>query len=146
MARNRVSYVSGVSDTPLLGMTIGDMFDQIVAEYPDHEALIVRHQGLRYTYRQLQREVERCARGLMALGLEKGERIGIWSPNRAEWTITQLATSKIGAILVNINPAYRVHELLTRHAQGKRRGQAGEGSPAGASPVPGPPGVQEDGR
>jgi fatty-acyl-CoA synthase len=111
VAQRMASYASGVSDTPLLGMTIGDMFDQIVAEYPDHEALIVRHQGLRYTYRQLQREVERCARGLLALGLQKGERLGIWSPNRAEWTITQLATSKIGAILVNINPAYRVHEL-----------------------------------
>ena len=87
------------------------MFDEIVAQYPDQEALVVRHQGLRYTYRQLQGEVDRCARGLMALGLEKGERIGIWSPNRAEWTITQFATSKIGAILVNINPSYRVHEL-----------------------------------
>jgi fatty-acyl-CoA synthase len=105
------SYVSGVSDTPLLGLTIAEMFDQIVAQYPDHEALIVRHQGLRYTYRQLQREAERCARGLMALGLQKGERIGIWAANRAEWTITQFATSKIGTILVNINPSYRVHEL-----------------------------------
>ncbi|HEX9870437.1 MAG TPA: AMP-binding protein, partial [Candidatus Tectomicrobia bacterium] len=111
LTRRVASYVSGVSDTPLLGVTIGDMFDVIVAQYPDDEALIVPHQGLRYTYRQLQREVDRCARGLMALGLEKGERIGIWSPNRAEWTITQLATSKIGAILVNINPSYRVHEL-----------------------------------
>jgi fatty-acyl-CoA synthase len=109
--RRVASYVSGVSDTPLLGLTIGDMFDQIVTQYPDHEALIVRHQGLRYTYRQLRDEVECCARGLMALGLEKGERIGIWAPNRAEWTITQFATSKIGAILVNINPSYRVHEL-----------------------------------
>jgi fatty-acyl-CoA synthase len=111
VTRRVASYVSGVGDTPLLGITIGDMFDVIVDQYADHEALNVRHQGLRYTYRQLQREVERCARGLMALGLDKGERIGIWSPNRAEWTITQLATSKIGAILVNINPSYRVHEL-----------------------------------
>jgi fatty-acyl-CoA synthase len=111
VTRRVASYVSGVGDTPLLGITIGDMFDAIVDQYADHEALNVRHQGLRYTYRQLQREVERCARGLMALGLDKGERIGIWSPNRAEWTITQLATSKIGAILVNINPSYRVHEL-----------------------------------
>jgi fatty-acyl-CoA synthase len=87
------------------------MFDRIVAQYPEHEALIVRHQGLRYTYRHLRQEVDRCARGLMALGLQKGERIGIWAPNRAEWTITQFATSKIGAILVNINPSYRLHEL-----------------------------------
>jgi fatty-acyl-CoA synthase len=106
-----MSYVSDVGDTPLLGLTIGAMFDQIVSQYPDHEALIARHQGLRYTYRQLQEEVDRCARGLMALGLQKGERIGIWSPNHAEWTITQFATCKIGAILVNINPSYRVHEL-----------------------------------
>ena len=111
MTRRVASYVSGTSDIPLLGCTIGEMFDEIVAQYPDQEALIVRHQALRYTYRQLQAEVDRCARGLMALGLQKGERIGIWSPNRAEWTITQFAASKIGAILVNINPSYRVHEL-----------------------------------
>ena len=111
MTRRVASYVSGTSTMPLLGCTIGEMFDQIVAEYPDQEALIVRHQELRYTYRQLQLEVDRCARGLMALGLQKGERIGIWSPNRAEWTIIQFATSKLGAILVNINPSYRVHEL-----------------------------------
>jgi fatty-acyl-CoA synthase len=111
VTRRVASYVSGVGETPLLGLTIGEMFDQIVAQYPEHEALIVRHQGLRYTYRQLRQEVDRCARGLMALGLQKGERIGIWSPNRAEWTITQFASSTIGAILVNINPSYRVHEL-----------------------------------
>ena len=111
VTRSVASYVSGTSDIPLLGCTIGEMFDQIVAEYPDQEALIVRHQELRYTYRQLQVEVDRCARGLIALGLQKGERIGIWSPNRAEWTIIQFATSKLGAILVNINPSYRVHEL-----------------------------------
>jgi fatty-acyl-CoA synthase len=111
VTRRVASYVSSVGDTPLLGLTIGEMFDQIVAQYPNHEGLIVRHQGLRYTYRQLQEEVDRCACGLMALGLQKGERLGIWSPNRAEWTIVQFATSKIGAILVNINPSYRVHEL-----------------------------------
>jgi fatty-acyl-CoA synthase len=111
VTRRAVSYVSGISDTPLLGLTIGDMFDQIVAQYPEHEALVARHQGLRLTYRLLQEAVDRCARGLMALGLRQGERIGIWAPNRAEWTITQVATSKIGAILVNINPSYRVHEL-----------------------------------
>jgi fatty-acyl-CoA synthase len=111
VAGRALSYVSGSSDLPLLGYTIGEMFDQIVAQYPDQEALVARHQGLRYTYRQLQVEVDRCARGLMALGLQQGERIGIWSPNRAEWTITQFAASKIGAILVNINPSYRMHEL-----------------------------------
>ncbi len=105
------SYVSGVSDTPLLGLTIGDAFDRTVARFPDREALIVRHQGLRYTWRQLQEQVDCAARGLMALGIARGERVGIWSPNRAEWVITQYATAKIGAILVNINPAYRLHEL-----------------------------------
>ena len=111
MAQARRSYVSGTSDTPLLGTTIGDMFDEIVARYPDHEALVARHQGLRYTYRQLREDVDRCARALMALGVAKGERVGIWAPNCAEWAITQFATAKIGVILVNINPSYRVHEV-----------------------------------
>ena len=106
-----VSYTSGISEKPLLGITIGDMFDHIVQRYPDNDALIVRHQNLRYTYHQLDEQVNQCARGLMAMGLKKGERIGIWSPNNAEWAITQFASSKIGAILVNINPAYRLHEL-----------------------------------
>ena len=105
------SYTSGSSDTPLLGITIGDMFDQTVARYPDNEALIVRHQSIRYTYRQLKEQVDRCARALMALGAEKGDRLGIWAPNCAEWTIVQLAAAKIGAILVNINPSYRLHEV-----------------------------------
>jgi len=109
--KHRKSYVSGISDKPLLGLTIGDLFDETVNTYPDHDALIVRHQSLRYTYRALQEAVNRCARGLMESGVEKGDRVGIWSPNCAEWTITQFATSKIGAILVNINPSYRVHEL-----------------------------------
>jgi len=105
------SYTSGISDTPLLGVTIGDLFDLTVEKYPDHPALISRHQNIRLTYRELQDQVNQCAKGLMALGLRKGQRIGIWSPNRTEWCITQFATSKIGAILVNINPAYRLHEL-----------------------------------
>jgi fatty-acyl-CoA synthase len=105
------SYASGASDTPLLGLTIGDAFDQTVARFPEREALVVRHQGLRYTYSALREAVEACARGLMALGVAQGDRVGIWAPNRAEWTITQLATAKIGAILINVNPAYRLHEL-----------------------------------
>ncbi|HLI05131.1 MAG TPA: AMP-binding protein [Ktedonobacteraceae bacterium] len=105
------SYTSGTSDVPLLGLTIGDMFDQTVAKYPDHPALISRHQNIRLTYQELQDQVNQCAKGLMQLGLKKGERLGIWSPTRAEWCITQFATSKIGVILVNINPAYRLHEL-----------------------------------
>ena len=107
----RWSYTSGISDIPLLGLTIGDLFDRTVEKYPDHPALISRHQHIRLTYRELQTQVNQCAKGLMALGLQKGQRIGIWSPNRTEWCITQFATSKIGAILVNINPAYRLHEL-----------------------------------
>jgi fatty-acyl-CoA synthase len=106
-----LSYVSGTSEKPLLGVTIGDLFDQIVAQFPNNEALIVRYQGIRYTYQQLQEQVNRCARALMALGVRKGDRVGIWAPNCAEWAITQFATAKIGAILVNINPAYRVHEV-----------------------------------
>jgi fatty-acyl-CoA synthase len=105
------SYRSGTSDIPLLGLTIGDAFDQTAARFPDREALIVRHQGLRYTYSALREQVDRCAGGLLALGIEKGQRIGIWSPNRAEWTILQVAAAKVGAILVNVNPAYRLHEL-----------------------------------
>ncbi|MBF6591638.1 MAG: AMP-binding protein, partial [Ktedonobacterales bacterium] len=92
-------------------MTIGDAFDRTAARFLDREALIARHQRVRYTWAALRDEVDRFARGLMALGLQKGDRVGIWSPNRAEWTITQIAAAKIGAILVNVNPAYRSHEL-----------------------------------
>ena len=105
------SYTSGTSDTPLLGITIGDKFDETVARFPDNPALISRHQNLRYTYKELQAEVDRLAKGLMAHGLKKGERIGIWSPNNAEWCVTQFATAKIGAILVNLNPSYRLSEI-----------------------------------
>jgi fatty-acyl-CoA synthase len=105
------SYTSGTSDVPLLGLTIGDLFDRTVERVPDNEALVSRHQGLRYTYRELRAEVDRCARALIALGVEKGQRVGIWAPNCAEWAITQFATAKLGAILVNINPSYRLNEV-----------------------------------
>lgn len=105
------SYTSGISEKPLLGMTIGDKFDEIAATYPDNDALIVRHQGLRYTYRQLKEAVDQAARAFLAIGVKRGDRVGMWSPNCAQWTITQFATAKVGAILVNINPAYRLHEL-----------------------------------
>ncbi|MFL5694875.1 MAG: AMP-binding protein, partial [Ktedonobacteraceae bacterium] len=107
----RWSYTNGTSDTPLLGLTIGDMFDQTVEKFPDHPALISRQQNIRLTYRELQTQVNQCAKGLLHMGFQKGQRIGIWSPNRAEWCITQFATSKVGVILVNINPSYRLHEL-----------------------------------
>ncbi|MCB9272926.1 MAG: AMP-binding protein [Lewinellaceae bacterium] len=106
-----LSYASGASEKPLIGKTIGQFFDEIAARYPDNEALVSCHQSIRWTYRQLQAEVGRCARAFIAAGIDKGARVGIWSPNRAEWTVVQLATAKIGAILVNINPSYRLHEL-----------------------------------
>src|SRR5213082_895428 len=107
----RWSYTSATSDTPLLGLTIGDMFDQTVEKYPDQPALISRQQNIRLTYRELQAQVNQCAKGMLQLGFQKGQRVGIWAPNRAEWCITQFATSKIGVILVNINPSYGLHEL-----------------------------------
>ena len=106
-----LSYACGISDRPLLGITIGDMFDQTVTKYPNNEALVVKHQNIRYSYAQLKGKVDECARGLLALGIKKGDRVGMWGPNRVEWILTQLATSKIGAIQVNINPSYRLQEL-----------------------------------
>src|SRR5215212_6351194 len=105
------SYASGTSDTPLIGRTIGDDFDLTVAGFGDREALVDVPTGRRFTYRQLAAEVDAVARGLLALGIDKGDRVGIWSPNCAEWVFVQYATAKIGAVLVNINPAYRSHEL-----------------------------------
>src|SRR6202789_4346812 len=105
------SYTSAVSDTPLLGDTIGENLDRTVARYPDRLALVDLPAGLRLTYAELNAEVDALALGLLAAGIEKGDRVGIWAPNCAEWTLTQYATAKIGAILVNINPAYRTSEL-----------------------------------
>ncbi|WP_422418484.1 AMP-binding protein [Pseudomonas sp. GZD-222] len=108
---NALSQTRGRQDTPLLDMCIGDAFDLTVSRFAQREALVVRHQGLRYSWQTLAEAVERQARALMALGLEPGERLGIWAPNCAQWCITQFASAKIGAILVNINPAYRSSEL-----------------------------------
>ncbi len=108
---NTLSYLSGTSSKPLLGITIGDMLDETVARFPNSDALIVHHQNIRFTYKQFKKVVDTCAKAFLAIGVEKGERVGIWSPNRYEWTVTQFATAKIGAILVNINPSYRLHEL-----------------------------------
>ena len=96
---------------PLIGETIGANFDRAVARWGDRPALIVRQQGVRWNYRELGEKVDAFAAGLIALGLQPGERVGIWSPNNAEWVITQFATAKAGLILVNINPAYRLAEL-----------------------------------
>ncbi|MFK0092408.1 AMP-binding protein [Pseudomonas sp. NPDC090592] len=105
------SYTRGRQDQALLTQTIGQAFDATVARCADGEALVSRHQGLRYSWRQLAAQVEVHARALMALGVNTGDRVGIWSPNCAQWCILQLASAKVGAILVNINPAYRVGEL-----------------------------------
>ena len=105
------SYASGTSDTPLLGDTIGDDFDRTAAAHPDGDALVEVQTGRRWTYAQLREEVDTVAMGLIAAGVEKGDRLGIWSPNVAEWTLVQYATAKLGVVLVNINPAYRTHEL-----------------------------------
>jgi len=111
MNRLTQSYVHGANAIPLLGDTIGMHFDKAVRRWPNAEALVVRHQNIRWTYSELQREVDAVAAGLLALGLEPGDRVGIWSPNNAEWVLTQFATAKAGMILVNINPAYRLTEL-----------------------------------
>jgi len=105
------SYVCGISDQPLIYQTIGDAFDQAVEQWADKEAIVVRHQDIRWSYQQLGEAVNAFAAGLLALDLEPGDRIGIWSPNNVEWVIAQFATAKAGLILVNINPAYRKGEL-----------------------------------
>ncbi|SFS75153.1 AMP-binding protein [Saccharopolyspora flava] len=111
MTAVEISYSSGTSDTPLLGDTIGDNLRRTVERVPDRDALIEHSTGRRWTYREFDAEVDAVALGLLDAGITKGDRVGIWGPNRAEWTLTQYATAKIGAILVNINPAYRLHEL-----------------------------------
>src|SRR5438874_3779729 len=106
-----LSYAHGAVDTPLLGQTIGANFERTVARFPDADAVVSRHQGVSFTYAELNEGVDRLARALMAAGLEPGDRLGIWSPNCVEWLMLQFATAKAGVILVNINPAYRTSEL-----------------------------------
>ena len=106
-----ISYVHGTSATPLLGDTIGQHFDAVAARFGDRDALVVRHQDISWTWTDLKARVDDFSAGLIDLGLLPGDRIGIWSPNNAEWVIAQFATAKAGLILVNINPAYRVAEL-----------------------------------
>jgi fatty-acyl-CoA synthase len=105
------SYTSAVSGTPLLGDTIGENLDKTVARFPDRDALVDIPAGRRWSYAELKADVDALALGLLAAGIGKGDRVGIWAPNCAEWTLTQYATAKVGAILVNINPAYRTSEL-----------------------------------
>jgi fatty-acyl-CoA synthase len=105
------SFVCGTSDTPLLYNTISGQFDECVATYGERDAIVVRHQNIRWSYRQLAEAVDSLAAGLAMLDLQPGDRIGIWSPNNIEWVVTQFATAQLGLILVNVNPAYRLTEL-----------------------------------
>jgi fatty-acyl-CoA synthase len=107
----KLSYAHGTSDTPLLGETIGRNLERIASTFPERDALISCHEGLRYTYRELRHEVSRLSRGLLAMGLAKGDRVALWSPNSAAWVLLQYATADVGVVLVNVNPAYRSHEL-----------------------------------
>ncbi len=111
MSDKAISYDHGVSHKKLIGETIGNFFDLTVNKYRDREALVVKHQNVRWTWGELARKVDDLAAGLVSLGLELGDRIGIWSPNTYEWTLTQFATAKAGLVLVNVNPAYRRSEL-----------------------------------
>jgi fatty-acyl-CoA synthase len=108
---DRLSYTHGASDAPLLGETVGANLRRTVERFGEREALVVRHQNVRLTYRELWTLTARCARGLLARGVQKGDRVGIWSANRYEWVVLQFAAARIGAILVNINPAYKTAEL-----------------------------------
>jgi Acyl-CoA synthetases (AMP-forming)/AMP-acid ligases II len=106
-----LSYAHGVSIRPLIGMTIGGLLDERAVEFGQNEALVSVFENKRFSYAELREEVDRCARAMMALGVQKGDRVGIWSTNCATWVFVQFATAKIGAVLVNINPSYRLHEL-----------------------------------
>ena len=107
----QLSYSHGTSDTSLLGETLGQALHRAAQRFGARDALISCHQNLRYTYTQLLHEVNRAAKAFLSLGVQRGDRVGIWSPNNAEWMIAQYAAAKAGAILVNINPAYRAREL-----------------------------------
>ena len=106
-----LSYAHGADDNPLLGETIGENLERTVERVPDAEALVSCHQGLRYTYAEFNDAVDRLASGMLAAGLQRSDRVGVWGPNLAEWVLTQYATAKLGVVLVNINPAYRTSEL-----------------------------------
>jgi fatty-acyl-CoA synthase len=105
------SYYSGASSSQIIYQTIGDYLDDICEQFPDNEALVVRHQNVRWTYSRFKQEIDRLATGLLALGIQPGDRVSIWGPNSYEWAMVQYATASIGALMVCINPAYRLHEL-----------------------------------
>src|SRR5947209_16091314 len=106
-----LSYAHGACADPLLGETIGSNLERTAARVPDADALVSCHQDIRYTYGEFNQAVDRLAGGMLTAGLRTGDRVGVWSPNRAEWLLAQYATAKLGVILVNINPAYRTSEL-----------------------------------
>ncbi|MFQ2369426.1 AMP-binding protein [Aeromonas enteropelogenes] len=106
-----LSYRTGPCDQPLLSQTIGTYLQEIAERFPDHPAVVVRHQQIRWSYREYLARIDRLAKGLLALGIKPGDRVGIWSPNNIEWCLVQFATARIGAIMVCINPAYRSYEL-----------------------------------
>ena len=105
------SHVVGANEPPLVEQTIGQALTEAAGKYGDREAIVSVHQAARVTYRELNAEAEAIGAGLLSLGLEPGDRVGIWAPNCVEWTLVQFATAKAGLILVNINPAYRLFEL-----------------------------------
>jgi fatty-acyl-CoA synthase len=111
MTTSAGSYFHRASATPLLSDALGGALDKAAERWPDRQAVVVRDQGIRLAFAELRREVDRLAAGLIALGLKPGDRIGLWSPNRIEWILTQYATAKAGLILVNLNPGYRAAEL-----------------------------------
>ncbi len=111
MAGLTQSYTCGGSSDPIIYNTIGNYFEEVARQHPDTEALVVCHQEIRWTYAEFNRRIDELAAGLLHLGIETGDRVGIWGPNSYEWVLTQMATAKIGAILVCINPAYRLYEL-----------------------------------
>jgi fatty-acyl-CoA synthase len=110
-AGSPAAYAKGPADVPLIDETIGANLARTAQRWPSRPALVSCQQGLRWTYGELDEAVDRLASGLIAAGIEKGDRVGIWAPNCAEWTLTQYATARVGAVLVNLNPAYRTHEL-----------------------------------
>ena len=108
---SRRSYVHGTTDTPLLGQTIGENLADAARHWPERDALVVPFDGIRLSYAELDERVDELARAFMAVGIAAGDRVGIWSPNNAEWVLVQYATARMGAVLVNLNPAYRTHEV-----------------------------------
>src|SRR6266851_10343649 len=107
----KMSYAHGTSNVPLIGQTIGDLLNEVAARFPTNEALVSVFENRRFTYTQFVEEVNLVARALLALGVGKGDRVGVWSANCVAWVLAQFATARIGAILVTLNPAYRLYEL-----------------------------------